>query len=124
MQDQNQIIAEPQTTAPAGVPAKIVDVIAQPASAEHSAATIAAPDPELMSEPAVEPVPAPAPVETQKEVVSAQPGPRDDAKKQKAEAILATPKQPSTVPVGAILVSIIMFLALAAVALIAFRQGY
>jgi len=125
MQDQNQSNAEPQ----APTPAKIVDVIAQASPVERSAAPVAAPDPELMNEPAVEPAPVQAPAEAPDESIT-QPNSKETAKKpvpKKTETALATPakpKQPSTVPVAAISIAIIMFLALATVALLAFRQGF
>lgn len=124
MQDQNQITSEPQASTPAVEPSKIVDVVAQPMTPKPHAASVAAPDPELVSEPAVEPAPAPAPAEAAKAPVAAEPTSKHNPKK--AEQTIATPaqpKQPSTAPIGAIIVAIIIFFALAAVALIAFRQG-
>ena len=125
MQDQNQTNPESQGSVSAVEPSKIVDVVAQPAAPKPPVASVAAPDPELVSEPAVEPTPAPAPVEMAKAPVAAEPTSKHKPKK--AEPAIATPaqpKQPSTVPVGAITSAIIIFLALATVALLAFRQGY
>ena len=122
MQDQNQITPEPQAPAPA----KIVDVMAQPTPVERPTAPVAAADPELMSEPAVEPAPAPAPVDAPKEATAMQSAPKETVNKKaakKADLAPAQPKQPSTTPTGAIIVAVIMFLVLAAAALMAFRQG-
>lgn len=125
MQDQNQITSEPQASTPAVEPSKIVDVVAQPMTPKPHAASVAAPDPELVSEPAVEPAPAPAPVEAVKTSVATSPTPKHAPKKaDPAIATPAQPKQPSTVPVGAIVSAIIIFLALAIVAFLAFQQGY
>lgn len=130
MQDQNQIAPEAQAPAQTSEPTKIVDIVAQSAPVEPVAASVAAPDPELVSEPAVEPAPVPAPIEVRTEVGAARPAPKEAAKKQatqQTDVVLAAPtqpKQPSTVPIGAIIVAIVIFLVLATVALIAFQQGF
>lgn len=125
MQEQNQPITEPQAQSAVTTPAKIVDIVAQSSPVEPSPAPVAAPDPELISEPAVEPAPAPAPADsTPAKPVAPVANQKHPAKQ--AEPKLAAPKQPkqpSNVPVGAITLAIVIFLILAAAALLAFQQG-
>lgn len=130
MQDQNPITPEAQAPPQTSEPAKIVDIVTRSAPVEPVVASVAVPDSELVSEPAVEPAPAPAPVEVRAEAGAAQRTTKEAAQKQatqQVDAVLATPtqpKQPSTVPIGAIIAAIVVFLVLASIALIAFRQGF
>ncbi len=116
MEDQNQ--TAPQSAPPN--PTQVVDVVMQPKPSEPPA-SVAAPDPELISEPSVEPAPAPEPTE------SDTPEPQDAGPAADTASVdvaqQTKPKHASTTPVGAIIVAILVFIALATVAFIAFKQG-
>ncbi len=122
MEDQNQRESQSSSTSTE----QFVDVVVQQKTPEPTTTPLAVPDPGRASEPTAEPVPAHEPAETPAVPDNtARHGQSSVAKSTPVDvAQPATPKQPSTVPLGPIIVAVIIFIVLAAVALVAFRQGF
>lgn len=114
MQDQDSTTPQPTTQDTT----KVVDVVTQPST------PVPAPDPEQLGEPSVEQtqVSTQVPVEQNASEPEQQAKPRAETSAVDV-AHPAQSKQPSTTPIGPIIVAVIIFIALAVVALVAFQQG-